>query len=111
MVSLVVLSVGILAVWNTFAMASWASQQDANTRTALMLADARLTDLSLVPVRQFGRQAGRFEGRHQRYQWICEVSQSPHDGLAQAVVRVYWQQRGRQRSVTLATLLQVSSAI
>lgn len=105
MVSLVVLAIGILAVWNVFSMASWASEQDANTRTALMLADTTLARLSVTPIKQLGRQAGRFEEPYQRYQWTCDAENSSLDGLAQVVVRVYWQQRGQQRSVTLATLL------
>jgi type II secretion system protein I len=107
MVSLAVLSVAAIAVWNVLAMASRAGQQDADTRVALMLADTTLTKLSLVPVKQLGRQTGRFDGQYQRYQWVCDVESSPFDGLVQVVVRVCWQQRGQQRSVTLATLLRV----
>lgn len=107
MVSLSVLSIGILAVWNVFAMASRASELDANTRVALMLADAKMTDLSLGPVKQLGQQQGRFDGQYQGYEWTTDVENSPFDRLAQVVVRVHWQQRGQQRSVTLATLLRI----
>lgn len=107
MVSLAVLSVAVIAVWNVLAMAVRASEQDADARVALMLADTMLTRLSLAPVQQLGRQTGRFEGQYQRYQWACDLEHSPFDGLAQAVIRVYWQQRGQQRSVTLATLLRI----
>jgi type II secretion system protein I len=107
MVSLAVLSIAVIAVWNVFSMASRASQQDADTRVALMLADTTLTKLSLAPVKQLGRQTGRFEGQYQRYQWACDLESSPFDGLAQMVVRVDWQQRGQERSVTLATLVRI----
>lgn len=107
MVSLVVLSVGLVAVWNVLAMSSLAGQQDANTRVALMLADNMLTEMSLSPIKQLGRQQGRFDGPYQRYTWTSEVESSPVDGLTQVVVRVHWQQRGQQRTVTLATLLRI----
>ncbi len=107
LVSLTVLSVGVIAVWNVLAMASRASQQDADTRVALMLADTMMTKLSMAPVEQFGRTQGRFDGQYQRYQWTCDTEGSPFDRLAQVVVRVYWQQRDQQRSVTLATLLRI----
>jgi len=107
MVSLAVLAIGIVAVWNVLAMASLAGEQDANTRVALMLADTMLTNLSLSPVKQLGRQTGRFDGQYQRYEWTSEVENSPFDRLAQVVVRVHWQQRGQQRSVMLATLLRI----
>ena len=103
-VALVVLSVGVLAIWNVFSAATWASQHQQRVRTALLLGESMLAEISLIPPRQFGRESGHFEPPHEGFLWVREVQSGPADSLAQIVVRVYWNERGSQRSIVLATL-------
>ena len=49
--------------------------------------------------------AGRFEDEFETYQWTMYVSDWTMAGIKQVDLMVYWQQRNRQRNVTLSTLV------
>lgn len=72
---------------------------------ALDLAEMKLTEILLQEDWKSSSGSGAFEDEYEQYKWTMEVSDGSVSGLKQVDLTVYWQQRNRQRDVTLSTLV------
>jgi hypothetical protein len=84
-----------------------ASASVARQRTeAAGLAEAKLNELIATGEWQTGSMSGDFGPAWPEYHWAGGTSDSAADPtLRQLSVRVFWQSRGREREVILATLV------
>lgn len=103
----IVLPVAIRAVAQSSAIGLLADRR----AEAIALADVRLTEVLLGRDWQFGDEAGTFDaddGEHAwRYRWALRVDEVGSTAFRQITVRVTWQQRGREQSVSLVTRVDV----
>jgi hypothetical protein len=69
------------------------------------LARTKLTELTASRDWQTGAKSGEFGSDWLGYRWTAEVSSWTDSTLRQLDVTVLWESQGRQRSVTLSTLV------
>lgn len=86
-------------------LASMLASDSARKYEALDLAETRLAEILLQKDWQSSSESGTFEDEYDQYHWMMEVSDWTVAGLKQIDLVVYWQQRNRQRNVTLSTLI------
>ena len=72
---------------------------------AASLARTRLTELTASQDWQTSEKAGEFGDDWPGYRWTAEVSSWTDSALSQLDLTVFWQSRGRERSVMLSTLV------
>lgn len=72
---------------------------------AINLAELKLDEILLEEEWDNSSASGTFDDEFNQYQWIMEASGRSVAGLKQIDLSVFWQQRGRQRQVTLSTLV------
>jgi len=72
---------------------------------AASLAEAKLTDLTVTGDWQNGNQRGDFGTDWPGYEWTTTVTNWTDASVRQLDLIVSWQSAGRQREVTLTTLM------
>ena len=72
---------------------------------AASLARTRLTELTASDDWKTSQKAGEFGDDWPGYRWTAEVSSWTDSTLSQLDLTVFWQSRGRERSVMLSTLV------
>jgi prepilin-type N-terminal cleavage/methylation domain-containing protein len=73
--------------------------------TAMNLAQNRLAEILLDEEWLNGSQSGDFTDENSLYRWQMGASDWTQPGLKLVEVRVYWDRRGYERNVYLATLV------
>jgi len=72
---------------------------------AASLATARLTELTASQDWQTGEKSGNFGTEWPGYRWTADVSNWTDPTLRRLDLTVLWQSQGRERSLTLSTLV------
>ncbi len=72
---------------------------------AASLAGTRLTELTASDDWKTSQKAGDFGDDWPGYRWTAEVSSWTDSTMSQLDLTVFWQARGKERSVTLSTLV------
>ena len=72
---------------------------------AASLARTRLTELTASDDWKTSQKAGDFGDDWPGYRWTAEVSSWTDSTMSQLDLTVFWQSRGKERSVTLSTLV------
>jgi len=72
---------------------------------AASLASTKLTELTASKDWETGERSGEFGPDWPGYRWSLDVSNWTDSALRQLDLTVLWQSRGRQRSITLSTLV------
>ncbi|HEC03127.1 MAG TPA: type II secretion system protein [Phycisphaerales bacterium] len=72
---------------------------------AASLARTRLTELTASGDWKTSEKAGDFGDDWPGYRWTAEVSSWTDSTMSQLDLTVFWQARGKERSVTLSTLV------
>lgn len=86
-------------------LASMLASDSSRKYEALDLAETKLAEILLQQDWQSGSGSGKFEDGYDRYRWEMDVSGWTMTGLKQVHLKVYWQQRNRQRNIILSTLV------
>ena len=86
-------------------MASILISDSARKYEALDLAETKLAEIMLQEDWQHSSASGTFEDEYDQYQWTMDVSDWTVTGIKQVDLTVFWQQRNRQRDLTLSTLV------
>jgi prepilin-type N-terminal cleavage/methylation domain-containing protein len=79
--------------------------QSRNQIEAASLARTKLTELTASGDWQTSDKAGEFGSDWPGYRWTAEVSNWSDSMMSQLDLTVLWESQGRQRSVTLSTLV------
>jgi prepilin-type N-terminal cleavage/methylation domain-containing protein len=79
--------------------------QSRRQMEAASLARAKLTELIVTGQWQDGNQRGQFEKEWPGYEWSMTVTNWTDASVRQLDVTVSWRSVGRQRGVTLSTLM------
>lgn len=79
--------------------------QSRRQMEAASLAKAKLTELTVTGQWQDGNQRGNFEKDWPDYEWSLTVTNWTDASVRQLELTVSWQSMGRQRGVTLSTLM------
>ena len=72
---------------------------------AASLASTKLTELTASQDWETGEKSGEFGPDWPGYRWTADVSNWTDSTLRQLDLTVLWQSQGRQRSITLSTLV------
>lgn len=101
-----VVLIGIImpVAMRTIALCTSLAGQSRKETEAASLARTRLTELVTSGDWQSSGRAGDFGTDWPGYRWTVEVSNWTDAVVSQIDLTVYWQSRGRDRSVTLSTL-------
>ncbi|MFC1712089.1 type II secretion system minor pseudopilin GspI [Candidatus Poribacteria bacterium] len=75
-----------------------------NKTTALYLLKLKMAEIEMLGEIEAGSEDGDF-GSNSRFQWTSDITESDTEGLYEVVVTVNWQERGREETVQLTTLL------
>jgi len=79
--------------------------QSRRQMEAVSLAKAKLTELVVSGQWQDGNQRGQFEKEWPEYEWSLTVTNWTDASVRQLELTVSWRSVGRQRGVTLSTLM------
>lgn len=100
LVALTVTGVGIVAVFGALNAANEAADRIRNEEYAQLLSERLITTLLAEPLKQMGTKQGS-EGK---YSWEEQVRPSQQPDIAEIIVTVRWQHRGRPFEFSLASL-------
>ena len=75
-----------------------------NRTTALYLLKLRMSEIEMLGELETGTEEGEF-GTNSRFSWSSDIAESNTEGLYQVTVTVFWQERGREKSVELSTYI------
>jgi len=75
-----------------------------NRTTALYLLKLRMSEIEMLEEHETGTEDGEF-GTNSRFKWSSDTSETNTERLYQVSVTVYWQERGREKSVELTTYI------
>ena len=84
------------------------SRESRQRELAWDLLDRQLRLIDYTGIDEFieqGIMEGQFKGEEEKYRWEVETSQLDIDSLWQVDVKIFWDQSGRQRSVSATTML------
>lgn len=99
LVSMMILSVGILGVLRIFSMCVRANAHAANLEEAVRMAQNQLA----LATAASGQSLSPSQGTSGRYQWSLEYAQKS-EGLVLALVTVQWTEQGQEQQFKLSQL-------
>ncbi len=105
MVTVVVLSFGLLAIIHLFPIGLRASKISQDVTTATFLAQERIEELKSARYMDIDCASGTFEGPYNEFEWEQRVSEEISGWLKKVTVRVFWSRYGRTRNVKLTTFI------
>ncbi len=76
-----------------------------NKRHATILAEHKMCEILLERSWTSGDEAGDFGAEEVAYTWASEILERESDDMSEISVRVYWQQKGYNKDVTITTLV------
>ena len=103
--ALMLVGIVLPAVMKGVSMARILASDSARKYEAMDLAENKLAEILLEKEWQGGAGSGNFEDEFEDYSWTMETSNSSVSGLKQIDVVVLWQQRNRERTISLSTLV------
>jgi prepilin-type N-terminal cleavage/methylation domain-containing protein len=109
-VSLAVMSVGIVAVLEAFSAASRLSLQDEYITTATHLAISKMEEVEKETAITAGAQEGDFGDDFPDFRWTLDIEDSPISGLETVTVTVKWEAAGRDDELTLTSALPAQTS-
>lgn len=109
--TLALVAIVLPSVMMGISLALAAADQARHQDEAASLAHTRLSELVATGETQQASLAGDFGDDWPGYRWIAEVADWEDTRLRQLAVTVFWTNRGRERSVTLTTLVYVETAV
>jgi type II secretion system protein I len=104
-VSLAILSAGLLSVARSFIPSLRAGNSSRQYTLACTLAEEKLSELEQSADLSEGEMQGGFEETYSEFSWKSEVKASSNENLNHVMVTILWEEKGREKEVKLATLL------
>jgi general secretion pathway protein I len=104
-VSLAILSSGLLAITRSFILSLETSNHSRLYSTASMLAEEKLAELEESLQVPDGTTYGSFGEPYSRFSWNLEVEPSSNQNLKHVRITVSWKERGLEKRAGLSTLL------
>jgi prepilin-type N-terminal cleavage/methylation domain-containing protein len=105
LVTIVMIALVLPIVMKGISIATSLSSNSARKLQAINLAESRLAEILVGKEWQSGSKSGNFSGEHSQYKWQMDTSDWSEDNLKQIALKVWWDQRGRERSIILYTLV------
>ena len=106
MVSLVIVAVGLTSVLEAFGLSRSTSRRTASGEVAVLLAQQKLEEVRSLPGGFVGTQEGDFGPANPQFAWRCTIDPVEGEKFHSARVEVTWTHQGRQRSVSLGSLME-----
>ena len=103
--SLAILSIGLIAVVKSFSISIQANDYTQGLTIATFLAQGKIAELETTPQTILGTETGDFGEDYPNYRWETEVNFTENDRIQEAVVTVFWRERGGEKKIELLTLL------
>ncbi len=105
MVSMAILSTGLLAVTRSFISSLGASDYSRQYTLACILTEEKLNELEQSTDLFEETEHGSFEEPYSKFSWKSEIKQSSNESLKHVTVTTFWKDKGKQKKVRLSTLL------
>lgn len=105
-VTLAIISLGLPVLLQSFSNAANAQKNAEDKTTSLYLLKTRMAQIEIQGYPDIGQEEGDF-GENSPYRWRTEVhdveSEDFQDGLRAVTVTITWQERGREKSISMST--------
>jgi prepilin-type N-terminal cleavage/methylation domain-containing protein len=103
--TVVLIAIIMPVAMQTIALCTRLAGLSRNTIEAASLASTQLTELTTSQDWETGGKSGDFGSDWPGYRWTADVSNWTDSTVRQVDLTVFWQSQGRQRTVTLSTLV------
>lgn len=103
--TIVLIAVIIPVVMKGISITTHLASDSAGKLQAVNLAENKLAEILLEKQWLNGSQSGNFTDEYSAYRWQMDAVDSIDSGLKQIDVWVFWDRRGRERSMHLTTLV------
>jgi general secretion pathway protein I len=103
-VALTIAAITLPVLLQTFSRGTKAHSLVENKTTAFYLLRLKMAEIEMLEVLEPGSEEGEF-GTGSRFTWASEVAETDTEGLYEIIVTVIWEERGRERSIELATYI------
>ncbi|MBM3239342.1 type II secretion system protein GspI [Candidatus Poribacteria bacterium] len=105
LVSLAILALALPPLLRAFSQAGIQSAISENETTAVNLLKYKMAEMEMVGYPEStGEDEGEF-GEGSRFRWKSTIEDTETDGLRLINVTVNWQERGREKSITMNTYM------
>lgn len=105
LVALTVVSCGLVALFSVFSSTLAGVEHAEKLTVATLLAEDKLAELKVAPLRVIGISKGSFADSFPGFAWRTVIKAIEGEGLYTVKVEVHWQERGREGSVALISLI------
>ncbi|MCF7954275.1 MAG: type II secretion system GspH family protein [Phycisphaerae bacterium] len=99
----------IPAVMKGLSIATMVSSDSVNKSDAISLAENKLSEVLLEEEWQNSSQSGDFGEMYPDYEWTMTSADWTEPSLKQVTVKVLWYWRGREKDVSISTLVYVEN--
>ena len=103
-VALTIAAITLPVLLQAFSRGTKAHSLVENKTTAFYLLRLRMAEIEMLEVLEPGSEEGEF-GTDSRFTWASEVAETDTEGLYEIIVTVIWEERGREKSIELATYI------
>ena len=109
MAAVVFVAIVLPVVMRGFSLATLAGELAEKRAEAAVLAHSKMNEIAVTHIWQNGAMGGDFSPDHPAYRWTAELKDWDMSTLKELDVHVTWGQPGRERSLTMATLLETAN--
>lgn len=105
LVALTVVSFGLVALFSVFSSTLAGVEHAEKLTVATLLAEEKLAELKVTPPRVIGISEGSFADSFPGFAWRTVIKAIEGEGLCTVKVEIRWQERGREGSIALISLI------
>ena len=103
-VALTVAAIALPALLQAFSRGAKAHSLIENKTTAFYLLRLRMSEIEMLSEMEAGSEEGEF-GEDSRFTWASDIAETDTKGLYEITVTVNWEERGREKSIQMATFI------
>ena len=103
-VALTIAAITLPVLLQTFSRGTKTHSLIENKTTAFYLLRLRMAEIEMLEELESGSEEGEF-GTNSRFTWASEVNETDTEGLYEIIVTVIWEERGREKTIELATYI------
>ena len=109
MAAIVFMAIVLPVAMRGFSLATSAGDLAKTKAEAAVLAHSKLNEIIVTRIWQNGAMGGDFSPDHPNYRWSAELKNWDASTLKELDVHVMWGTPGRERTITLSTLLETQN--
>ncbi len=103
--SLAILSIGLIAVVESFSHSIQANSYTQGLTIATFLAEEKMAEIETTTQTTSGTSAGDFGDNYSNYRWEIKTNDTKNEKILEAIVSVFWKEKEKEKKIEMITQL------